>query len=75
MDPPAAERLGEIRVPTLVVVGEHDRPDIRRFADRLVAEISGARSAEITGAMHLPSLEQPEAFNFDLLRFLTGLVQ
>ena len=28
-DPPAAGRLGEITAPTLVVVGEHDRPDIQ----------------------------------------------
>jgi len=69
-EPPAAERLEEIAVPTLVVVGSEDVLDILAIADRLVAEIPGARKALIEGAGHLPSLERPEALNRLLLDFL-----
>ena len=55
--PGLAERLR----PTLVGVGEDDKPDFRAIAERLAAEIPGAELAVIPGAGHLPSMEQPEA--------------
>lgn len=67
--PDAAERLAEIDVPTLVVVGERDRPDILRFADRLAAEIPAARLLTLPGVGHLPNLEAPEAFNAAMAEF------
>jgi 3-oxoadipate enol-lactonase len=51
--------LGRIRARTLVVVGELDKPDLHVIADRLVAEIPGARRHVIEGAGHLPALERP----------------
>lgn len=39
----------------------------------LVDGIEGARRVEIAGAMHLRSLEQPEAFNVALEGFLFAL--
>ena len=33
LDPPAALRLGEIDVPTLVMIAEHDPPYMRRDVD------------------------------------------
>ena len=70
LDPPASARLAAVRVPTLVVVGEHDVADIHRVADRLVSEIPDARLALIGNAKHLPSLERPDEFNRLLLEFL-----
>lgn len=66
----AADRLGEIGVPTLVVVGVDDVTDIRTIAERLRREIPGARFATIAGAGHLPSLERPDELNRLLLDFL-----
>jgi 3-oxoadipate enol-lactonase len=72
LDPPAYGRLGEITAPTLVVVGDHDLPDVRETADMLVSKIPGARKAIIADAAHLPNLEHPEKFNSLLLDFLNG---
>ena len=69
-DPPAAGRLGEIRVPTLVVVGAEDVPDVVDSADPLVHAIPGAKRATIAGAAHLPNMEKPEEFNRIVLTFL-----
>lgn len=70
--PPAPRRLGEIKAPTLVVVGDHDIPDIHKHAAALVSGIRGSRKAVIQDAAHLPNLEHPVAFNRLLLDFLNG---
>jgi 3-oxoadipate enol-lactonase len=64
------DRLGEISVPTLVLVGELDVPDIHRVADRLEREIPGARRATIEGTAHVPSMERPDEFDRLVLGFL-----
>jgi pimeloyl-ACP methyl ester carboxylesterase len=69
-DPPAADRLGEVAAPTLVVVGEHDRPDIHAMAGALAGGIPGAERALLPGTAHLPNMEQPEEFNRVVLEFL-----
>jgi pimeloyl-ACP methyl ester carboxylesterase len=66
----AEERLDEIGVPTLVVVGAEDVEDIAQMAEKLVAGIPGARLETIEGAGHLPSLERPDELNRLLLDFL-----
>jgi pimeloyl-ACP methyl ester carboxylesterase len=70
LDPPESERLGEVKVPTLVVTGDEDVADIHRIADRLAAGIPGAERATIADAAHLPSLERPEEFDRIVLGFL-----
>jgi 3-oxoadipate enol-lactonase len=72
-DPPAAGRLGEVAVPALVVVGEHDRPDIHAMAGALAAGIPRAERAVLPGTAHLPSMERPEACNQVVLEFLAKL--
>jgi pimeloyl-ACP methyl ester carboxylesterase len=72
LDPPAVGRLGEITAPTLVVVGDHDLPDVQETAALLVSRIRGARKAIIRDAAHLPNLEHPDAFNRLVLDFLNG---
>ena len=69
-EPPAVDRLAEVSVPTLIVVGLEDVPDIGAMAAKLAAEIPGARLETIQGAGHLPSLERPEELNRLLLGFL-----
>src|SRR5215212_7361854 len=52
--------LAAVRMPALVLVGEHDKPDFRAIAERLAGELPDAELAVIPGAGHLPSVEQPE---------------
>jgi len=59
-------------VPTLVVIGDHDSEDLRKLADRLAAEIVGARLVKMNAA-HLPSLEHPAQFSELLDDFLGSL--
>lgn len=70
---PASERLGELEMPTLLVLGGVDRIDIARAADELLNSIPHARLVTIPGAAHLPNLEQPSAFNAVLADFLALL--
>ena len=70
LDPPVGERLGEVRCPTLVLVGEHDVADMQAIAALLAGSIRGARLETIAGAAHLPSLERPAEVDAFLLDFL-----
>jgi pimeloyl-ACP methyl ester carboxylesterase len=70
LDPPAWQRLGDIRVPTLVLTGDEDQSDIHQIADKLANEIPGAERATIADAAHLPNLERPEEFDRIVLGFL-----
>jgi pimeloyl-ACP methyl ester carboxylesterase len=60
-DPTLADRLGAIRVPTLVVAGEADRIVDPEVAQAYAALIPGARFVLLTRTGHLPQLESPEA--------------
>jgi 3-oxoadipate enol-lactonase len=66
-------RLGEVRVPTLVLVGEEDAADIHSIGDRLAREIPGARRASIARTAHVPSLERPADFDALVLDFLSDV--
>jgi pimeloyl-ACP methyl ester carboxylesterase len=55
--------LREIRVPTLVVVGEEDEITPLAEAETLQRGIAGSRLAVIPRAGHLSSLENPDEFN------------
>lgn len=70
LDPPAAARLGEIRVPLLAIVGLLDIAATAKVADLLVAGVPGARRVDLDGVAHLPNLERPEWFTDTLLAFL-----
>jgi pimeloyl-ACP methyl ester carboxylesterase len=59
--PSRVEQLGRLRVPTLVVVGEHDLL-LRSAADDLVAAVPGAALAVIAGGGHSPQVEAPAAW-------------
>ena len=68
--PAAEQRLGELGVPTLVLVGTEDLPDLRAICAHVAAEIPGAQLEVVEGAGHLPSLERPDELNRLLLGFL-----
>ena len=67
---PAIDRLGEVRVPTLVVIGDHDVTDAKVAADLLLAGIPGAEELRFPDSAHLPSVEHPERFTAHLRDFL-----
>lgn len=70
-DPPAADRLAELDLPVLVVVGARDLPDIRMAADLLVDRVPGAVRADVEDAAHLPALERPDEVAGVVAPFLT----
>jgi pimeloyl-ACP methyl ester carboxylesterase len=70
VEPPAVGRLDEIDVPTLVIVGDKDQPDMIQSSRMLAREIRGARMKEMAGVAHLPNLEKPEEFNRLVVEFL-----
>jgi pimeloyl-ACP methyl ester carboxylesterase len=72
LDPPAAYRLGEIDVPTLILEAEHDPPDLRRVSDYLSREIMGSRRVVVEGADHIVNMRQPERFETLVLEFLSS---
>jgi pimeloyl-ACP methyl ester carboxylesterase len=69
----AIDRLGELRAPTLVLVGELDIPDFQIIAEVLAGNIAGARLQVIADSGHVPPVERPETFNRALLEWLGGL--
>lgn len=72
--PPAFERLGEIRVPTYIVAGDGDVPDILAQADLLHRRIAGAQKVVMSDVAHAPNTERPERFNRLVLQFLAAHV-
>ncbi len=73
LSPSAHERLNELKIPVLVIVGEHDEPYSHAAADYMAAHIGNVRKVLIRDTAHLPSLEQPDEFNRILDDFLTSL--
>jgi pimeloyl-ACP methyl ester carboxylesterase len=67
-----AERLGEVRAPTLLVVGELDQPDFLAIGRRMAEGMPDARLVVMPGVAHLPPMEAPEAFSRLALDFLAG---
>ena len=70
LDPPAVQRLDQIRVPTLLIVGALDDPEVLRAAGTMEKEIPGARKVVISDAAHVPSMERPAEFDQAVLGFL-----
>ena len=69
-DPPVNQRLGQFRVPTLVMIGERDLPDFRTIALTLSSGIPGATRANVPHAGHMTNMEAPAEFNEQLTAFL-----
>lgn len=67
---PALPRLGEVAVPTLIITGEYDIPDVHAHCGAIEAAIAGARRVVLAGSGHLPHMETPEVFNRVVLEFL-----
>ncbi|MFN2525846.1 MAG: alpha/beta fold hydrolase, partial [Actinomycetota bacterium] len=69
--PDSSGDLAEIKVPTLIIVGENDAPTPVEFSRKMHEHIGGSRLVVIPEVGHLSNLEAPEAFNGALAEFLT----
>jgi non-heme chloroperoxidase len=66
----APEEAREVRVPALLVAGSHSPPLYRRIAEELRTLLPRAEMFTLQDASHGLHMEQPEAFNAALTRFL-----
>ena len=71
--PDSSPTLGDIDVPTLIVVGEEDALTPVREARAMHASVRGSRLEVLAGAGHVSNLERPAAFNHVLSEFLSSL--
>jgi pimeloyl-ACP methyl ester carboxylesterase len=67
---PALPRLGEIHIPTLLLVGDADIPDVHAHAGAIEAGVPRARRVVIRDAGHLMYLEKPAEFSRIVIEFL-----
>jgi 3-oxoadipate enol-lactonase len=68
--PAALPRLGEIHVPTLILVGNIDIPDVHAHAGVIEAGIPNSRRVIVDDAGHLMYLEKPEEFSRIVISFI-----
>ncbi len=68
--PDAVPGLAEIRIPTLVIVGEHDAITPAAGAKQTASRIAGSTFVSLPEAGHLSNLENPEAFHAAVAKFL-----
>ena len=67
--PPTLDRLAQVRVPTLVIVGEKDIYQ-RDHAELIAARVPGAKLAVIPGGSHIVNLTSPKEFDASVKSFL-----
>jgi pimeloyl-ACP methyl ester carboxylesterase len=65
------DRLGEIRCPTSVLVGECEMPGFRAYAEEIAGAVPSARFEAVSDSGHLLPLEAPDA----VARMITDLVR
>jgi len=69
-DPQLRKWLHRIKVPTLLIWGDHDRVFPKEYALAYQRLIPGAKVVVIPECGHLPNVEKPEAFVRELAGFL-----
>jgi 3-oxoadipate enol-lactonase len=67
---PALPRLREIQIPTLLLVGDADIPDVHAHAGAIEAGIPRSRRVVIRDVGHLMYLEKPAEFSRIVIEFL-----
>ncbi|MGE5457708.1 MAG: alpha/beta fold hydrolase [Methanococcaceae archaeon] len=69
----AIRSLSEIKVPTFILTGEYDIPDVQAHAGAINAGISNSKREIIPQSGHLIPIEQPVLFNEAIKKFLNKL--
>jgi len=72
-DVQAVDRLHELNIPLLIVLGNHDTAYIRAASDYMLEKLPSARKVEIDDAAHLPNMDQPPEFQAIVDAFLKSL--
>jgi len=67
---PAIGRLHDIRVPTLILVGDADIPDVHAHAGAIESGIPGAKRVVISDVAHLMYMEKPAEFSKQVIGFI-----
>jgi pimeloyl-ACP methyl ester carboxylesterase len=70
---PAFDRLSDLKIPVLIIIGTHDTPYILAAADYMVEKVPSARKVQIEDAAHLPNMDHPEEFRNAVKTFLESL--
>jgi pimeloyl-ACP methyl ester carboxylesterase len=70
---PAFDRLSDLNIPALIIIGAHDTPYILAAADYMVERIPSAQKVIVEDAAHLPNMDQPEEFQAIVKKFLESL--
>jgi pimeloyl-ACP methyl ester carboxylesterase len=70
---PAVERLAELQIPVLIIVGSQDIPYMHAAAGYMVEKLPSARKVMIDDAAHLPNMDHPEEFQGIVGEFLEGI--
>jgi 3-oxoadipate enol-lactonase len=65
------DRLAQVMVPVLVLVGEHDEATPPAMSKELAAGLPDARLVVLAGCAHVPQLQEPEMF-LDAIREFVG---
>lgn len=73
LDPPANDRIAEIRCPVLVVAGELDFGEVTQVARHLEANAPNARALIWPDVAHMIGMEQPERLAAAIVEFLAPL--
>ena len=68
--PDSTPLLRNLKVPTLVIVGEEDLASPLEEVQDMAKHIPGAKFTIIPKAGHVSNLEQPELFNQSIQEFL-----
>ena len=72
LDVEAWDRLGEISVPTLLLIGDLDLQYLKDYAAHAAAAIPDARLVRLPGVAHLPQLEGDERMLAEISTFVTS---
>lgn len=67
---PAFDRLGDLKIPVLIIVGAQDTPYILAAADYMVERIPSAEKVIIEDAAHLPNMDHSGEFQTHVAYFL-----
>ena len=67
------DQLSKIKIPTLIIVGEDDPGTPVSASEAIHKQLSNSKLVILPSARHLSNIEQAEAFNATLLKFLKDL--
>jgi pimeloyl-ACP methyl ester carboxylesterase len=70
-DSTAADRISELSVPVLLIVGSTDTPYIHDIARAISTLAPNARRIDLSGVGHMVNIEAPDAFLAAVVPFLT----